>query len=366
MANHASRSPVRRWILGALSLAMVGGHAVASGCSAGFAPISQLDGLRILAVQADQPYAVLPACTGDEPCPPAPKVTFRMTYADTKNRVPQIVWLGGCFNPAGDAYYACYEPLQGLFQNVKDVGDLLDTGLVGIGPQFSLQIPENIISSRPAPADGAPRYGIAYVFFAACAGHLDVAPAEGTGLAGSFPIGCFDDDNNRLGAESFVPGFTQVYVFADGRTNTNPTITGMTINGEPLPENDSLAPDVEACPIAESERLGPRGCGRKDPYKECPTYDIAITVPDDVADIDPSGAQPDGKPFKETVWVDYFSDRGNFAGDARLVNDSIEGLRPDLAVTWIAPPDPGPARIWAVIHDNRGGQDVIERLVNVQ
>ena len=357
ISRSAARKPLRRFALGALALGLLGGQALASGCAGGFAPISQIDGLRILAVQADKPYAQ-----------PGDKVTFRMTYTDPPpgSKPVQIVWLGGCFNPPGDAYYACYQQLAGLFQGGFDPEKLLASGLVGVGKTFTLSLPETLISSRPPPQPGAPQYGIAYVFFMACAGNFDVVPLEGESAAASFPIGCFDDQHRRLGAEHFVPGFTQIFAFADERPNENPTITGMTINGKDLPEDESHAFDVEACPISESERLGPPSCGKENPYEACPTYDISITVPEDVADDDPSGNQSDGTPLKETVWVDYFADRGNFDGDARLVNDSIEGLRPDLSVTWIAPPEPGPARIWAVIHDNRGGQDVIERVVNVK
>ncbi|APR79583.1 Hypothetical protein A7982_04930 [Minicystis rosea] len=357
LSRNAAKRPLRRFVLGALALALLAGPTAASGCAGGFAPISQVDGLRILSVQADKPYA-----------DPGDTVTFRMTYSDPPaGSLPlQILWLGGCVNPPGDAYYGCYQSLQGLFTGGFDLDDLLQKGLVGVGKTYSVKLPETIISSRPPAQGGAPRYGVAYVFFMACAGTLEPIPLEGTGAAESFPIGCFDAQHRRLGAEHFVPGFTQVYAFEDQRPNENPTITGMTKNGEALPEDDSHAPDVEACPVSEEERLGPPSCGKKDAFQTCPSYDISITVPANVAEDDPSSTSPDGTTFKETVWVDYFADRGDFDGDARLVSDATEGQRTDFAVTWIAPPEPGPVRIWAVIHDNRGGQDVIERVVNVK
>src|SRR5262249_13071880 len=142
---------------------------------------------------------------------------------------PTIVWLGGCFDPPGDQYFACYEQLADLLQKAGDIDALAATGLAGRGPRFMLKLPEDIVSRRPEPADGAPWYGIAYVFFVACAGELRPVPPEGTGAAGYFPIGCFSKKTGeRLGADDFVPGFTQIYVFADGRPNTNPTIDDIT------------------------------------------------------------------------------------------------------------------------------------------
>lgn len=366
-------SPIRRFVLGAAALGLLSANAIASGCSVGFAPISLVDGLRVLAVEADKPYAQ-----------PGDTVTFEMTYHDgfvdpedpDKVRPVNIVWLAGCFNPPGDVYYGCYDTLgkqlgslfSSSFNPETDIPKLLATGLVGIGSKFQLTLPKDLISGRPKATNGLSHYGLAYVFFLACAGDIGPVDDQGDGLAGSFPIGCFDHvTKQRLGADSFVPGYTQVYAFADGRTNENPVVTGVTLDGEPVAEGDTV--EVERCSLSAEERLGPYGCGRPDPLKVCTTYEIDVTLPDDasqVSELDPDGKQADGTQLREVVWVDYFTERGTFDTPVRLVADAADGILSSRSSQWTPPPEPGLARIWAVVHDARGGQSVVIRDVVVK
>src|SRR5690606_18668524 len=98
--------------------------------------------------------------------------------------------------------------------------------------EFTLTLPDDLVSSRPVPQAG-PHYGIAYVFFAACAGNLVAVPLEnpGGGQVPDFPLRCVDPEGNVLGSESFSIGYTQVYAFADMRDNTNPPIDGLSLDG---------------------------------------------------------------------------------------------------------------------------------------
>ena len=94
------RNPLRRLLLGALGLSALSAPPIAAGCAAGFAPITQVDSLRVIAVVADNPYPQ-----------PGEKVTFTMTYDRGVNAAPfpiEVLWLGGCYNPAGGQYYGCY------------------------------------------------------------------------------------------------------------------------------------------------------------------------------------------------------------------------------------------------------------------
>src|SRR5262249_40406118 len=72
------------------------------------------------------------------------------------------------------------------------------------------------------------------------AGKIGPVPPSGTGKAGSFPFGCFDPDGNQLGPDSFVPGYTQVYAFEDGRVNANPRVLDLDI--APGGALDQMAP----------------------------------------------------------------------------------------------------------------------------
>lgn len=340
---------LRRLALGALALAAFAGPPAASGCAAGFAPVSQIDGLRVLAVVADHPYAK-----------PGEAVTFTMTYADTFDRpAPTIAWIAGCFDPMGDEYYLCYQQLAPVFQSLAS--GQVPAGDVGLGSTFTLTLPEDVISQRPKPTSG-PYYGIGFVFFAVCAGTLGAAPSEGTSVAGSFPIACFDDKGNRLGADSFVPGYTQVYAFADGRTNENPVVQGIHVAG--VDGSD----EVTHCDVPEDTRLDATGCGKTDPFKKCDSYEIRVDVPPDVAQVDPASTQADGTPLHETVWVDYFAAAGNLDTTTALVSDSVTGIQPvaNYTANYIAPPDAGPVDVWAVVRDSRGGETVVQQVIEVK
>lgn len=363
----------RRILLAALACAVLGAP-LAPGCAAPFDPPSKVSSLRVFAVTADKPYAA-----------PGDTVSFTMTYHDglgDETRPVQVVWLGGCFDPEGDEYFQCYEQLAEVFE---DVTSPTPGELFGVGLEFQLTLPEDIVSRRPVPKVG-PHYGIAYVFFAACAGRLGIVPPEGTGNAGSFPLGCFDPEGNRLGSESFVPGYTQIYSFADGRVNANPVATGIAMGDHagieedlttltPIPEDE--IPTVKACPLTEDERRL-QGCGAEDPFTTCDAYDLKVIVepppgapPGASGEVDPEGTSADGDPLTESVWVDFYIDGGDLDSDVKLVNDPVAGTIDQTnpragRVTWIPPDHAGLVTLWAVVHDARGGTAVVQRLIRVE
>lgn len=334
-------------------------YAVAgAGCSAGFDPPGKLNTLRILSVEADKPYAQ-----------PGETVTFKMNLVDALDpanpRPIQIVWIGGCFDPVGDQYFGCYEQLAQTL-SLLESGAPPPPGTIaaGIGlDTFQLPIPEDIVTRRPPPAAG-PYAGTSFVFFLACAGNIKPIPPEGTSIAGSFPIGCFDNDGNRLGPESSVTGYTQIFSFDDGRTNANPPITSLEIEDQAVSEDLAQAPHVKACSISAEDRRQ-AGCAKQDPFELCTTYAVRIDVPDDVAERDPDGLGPNGEPLFEGAWVSYFADGGDFDADTKLVADPTEGYVDKQEVTWVPPSEPGAYDLWAVLRDSRGGSTTIRRTIIV-
>jgi hypothetical protein len=367
----------RRAILGALALSVVGAPAAASlsaGCAAGFDPASKVSSLRVLAVKPSNPYPK-----------PGETVTFTMTlhdgYEDPEagavTRPITVLWLGGCFDPAGDQYFGCYEQFGPLFQGGLSGASLpplctdsepgspfeyIKAGL--FCDTFNLKIPEDIVTRRPKP-DVGPHYGIAYVFFAVCAGTIGIVPPDGSGRAPDFPLGCFDGDK-RLGPESFVPGYTQVYTFADDRQNENPEVLGLTLNGEDMPEEEDFdkLPVVKACPLTDDERRNP-GCDQS-AREACSEYTIKGVVDPGVGEVDPDATGEEGGALTEAVWISYFVDRGDIAPGIKLVNDAVAGFNPNIETSFLPPANAGFATIWAVIRDARGGTGVIKRMVRVE
>lgn len=358
--------------------------ALASGCGGGFDPISKIDGLRVLAVAVTKPPVGDSTDDGGSYAEPGEEVTFKMAYydglVDPENpeapaRKTQIAWLGGCVDPPGDAYYGCYPSLAATLTKANaafTTGDLSQLqGLpIAFGTDldtFTMKVPTDIVSQRPPPEVG-PHYGIAYVFFAVCAGFLGQAPTDSSGGAGSFPIACFADEARtiRLGAESFVPGYTQIYSFAPARSNRNPKVTEMTFDGKDVGDGPGNALVVKACPVDEDTRTAPASCSREDPFTTCTSVAVDITAGADIADDDPEGTGLDGKRLKEVVWVDYFADKGDFDSDVGLVNDATTGLIADHSSNWIAPAEPGLVSLWAVVHDARGGVTTLQRYIKVE
>ncbi len=399
----------RRVILGALGAAALFGPAIFSGCASNFTPEGKIETLRVLAVTLDHPYvpdnsdnpdcadkgdcALPPDCPGDaERC----TVHFNMEVYDAygvrtqgAERKINILWMGGCFNPPGDQYSLCAIPLLGLFQQAQGaVQDALKSGKppvfppglpVGLGNQFSMVVPD-IVSSRPKPMIG-PHYGIGYVFFLACAGYFGIIDPDPS-AAGDFPIGCFDFDTKQpLGPDGFVPGYTQIYSFDDGRFNLNPEVQALTLEdlsadkpkAVKLDADADKNPTVPPCDVPADERYLPPSCTRQDAFQECTGYDIDVTFatdkkgdPIDPAEDDPDAKGEKGEQLTETVWVDYFSDTGDFDSDIKLVSDSQTGYQDKHSVKWIPPAEPGISTIWAVVRDARGGSSVIKRQVKVK
>jgi hypothetical protein len=346
----------RRFVLGA---AVIGGIAVPwlTSCSSSFDAPSRIEGIRVLAVAADEPFAN-----------PGDTVHLQMTYdagGSFAGVTPTILWIGDCFDPAGDTYYGCYAQFADLVSSFQNGGSF-DPTKVAIGrglDRFDVTLPDDIIANHPPPATGS-NFGVAYVFFVVCAGDIrPVAVSDAGGLAGNFPLGCFGADGQQIGADGFVPGFTEVYAFADGRTNHNPPAKSLLIKRPTDPDDDYRplaskpedAHPVDACDIDEDARRK-LGCGNH-PFTSCAAYQIDVDVDGSVSERDP-GSPENGSFLHEAVWIDWYTDGGDFDNDVSLVYDPHDGLLPDRSVQWIAPPTKGTYSIWGVLHDARGGTTV--------
>ncbi|KYG05685.1 hypothetical protein BE21_39165 [Sorangium cellulosum] len=382
-SKNAFAGRARRWrraVLGTLALSALAAPAISSGCVAGFDPPSLVNGLRVFAVVADvAPTEAHPEASSSYAYPGA-QVTFKIHYQDglggpeEGSRPVSVYWFGGCENPVGDDYYGCYPQLAELAPKIAAWAEQLETNPnaplpelngvpIGIfSDTYTITVSDKILEGREAPATGGPRFGSAYVFFVACTGQLGAVEDQGTGRAGTFPVACFDADGRRLGPDSFVPGYTQVYVFEDSRANENPEMRGLTFDGDEMSEDLAAIPTVERCPIDRDERRD-TGCSAEDPFTACTTHAIDAIIPPNVAENDLDAKQ---KSLKEIVWVNYFADMGDLDGGIKLVSDAAEGYLDDHAVTWIPPSEPGIATITAVLRDARGGSSVVQRLVRVK
>lgn len=349
--------------------------ALLSACGVEFDSIAQVDGVRIMAVQKSKPYA-----------DPGEEVELRMLYHDTGVRGPgdtegeprdvQLFWLSGCENPPGDLYALCIAGFQEAFGaadidlSSEDVADLSEeqredltelAAAIGIGigfdDTFSFEVSEDIISRRPPPPDPSlRRYGLNVVFFAACAGELrlDFDNAE-------FPMACLDEDGDPVDSRDFVAGYTNVFSY-EGASNDNPAIEGLEIDGDRVPRDQlCIGEECEFLPSDPDRECGEEdvrvaACPDSDDTQDCDTIELLPLIDRDSVETDEVSAG-EGTNLEEQMWVNFHADRGQFTFDVSLINDAVVGFNEDPTTEYIGASQPGPAQIWFVVRDSRGGSE---------
>jgi len=321
-------------LLAALALALA---PLSLACGAELDPQSELTTLRVLAVQKDKPYAQ-----------PGDDIALSMLYHDASpdaGRPIQVGWFSGCVNPPADTFAGCFagaiDPAALRFDQGEDLTD------------FSFTIPGNIISSRPpSPDPNFPRYGLAVVFFAVCAGTLSFDFESGT-----FPIRCLDAEGHALLSDDFIAGYSTVYVF-EGFSNQNPIVTGFSFNGkEVVSEHACVAETCLEPPPSGGvppELVVPR-CADDGDQALCKGFPLKPIVDPASAELDSVQAEAYGRPYQEQLWISYYTTAGSVGSDTRLLNEPTKGWQPDYGTDFFAPKDPGPLRVFAAVHDNRGG-----------
>jgi len=319
---------------------------------AAFDDPSRIKGLRVLAVQKSSPYPK-----------PGEQVKLKLLFWDGKSSEdsPRDIFVLispiPCENPKGDLYFNCLTDLGGM----PDGGapDVPDGGLPRLEPsrfiraeaaprfqdinnirEATVGISPTIVQDR---APGVTPYGLAYVLFMACAGTPKQVPNAGPN---TLPIGCFDADDRQLGADDFVIGYTSMYVYNE-RVNNNPVIDDLVFGDVPLAGSTTDPARVHHVPSCkESDRAN------------CPKYVLTPSINRELTvekDDDPTARTPDGQQLEEQAWINYYITAGELKSSVRLVNDATRGWNDQHAAEYTAPAEPGPVRLFAIVHDNRGG-----------
>ena len=315
------------------------------GCGDDFDAPSKLQSLRVMAVKKDLPYGR-----------PGEDVTLTMLWHDASAAAPRSIqraWISGCFNPRGDLYFNCFS-----------AGESTDPAALPLGWAFTegdsvtVSLPGDIISSRPALQDDKqPRYGVAIVFFFACAGQVGPAPPA---KRERFPIACYDANGRELGASEFTAGFTQINAY-EALRNENPRITGFAVNGRVAP----IDCQGEAClnappPVPIDCATGDVRCVRScadDGHEDCPGIDVVPLVDKASAEVNEALLLSSGERLTEQLWVNYYSDRGGIDAFTKIVSSSDSGFNESYGTEFFAPRNAGPVQLWATVHDSRGGAE---------
>lgn len=329
------------------------------GCGNDFSLPSEVAGVRVLAVRQ-----------GDGAITPGSKVKLSMLLADSRliglaDGAPppelNVAWLAGCTNPPGRQYFACLPAIRELAAALGD-GSAPPAGIegkFGMGTEFEVAIPDDIVSSAPLVPHDPIHYGVSYVFFVACAG----TPGFDPSIADGIPVTCTDAAGKVLGASGTVVGFTTLYAY-DGEQNANPTLTALDFDGEEMPatlidrpvtacttDDDCAPPDGVTYRHPRICTLDTRTCapviGACESGDDCP--EIRVTPRIDTQSVE---RYTDGY---EVMWASYYATSGAMKEAARLVVDRTAGLAGDPTTLWKIPGHRATSRIWVTVNDQRGG-----------
>jgi hypothetical protein len=353
-----------------------------AGCGAQFDPPTELKSLRIIGVQKDKPYAQ-----------PGETVSFTMFWHDGSPKVDpddpstrsvEIGWFGPCINPPYDSYAACGAAF-GVQQSNDDPSDDLVTGS---GAKFAITLPDRNDLLHPNQDPKQPDYALIYVFFAVCAGKL--GPSQDP----SFPAGCYAPSDTSfahpLGPDDFVAGYSAIYVFGSEHDyrNQNPVIKGWNAQGAvaidrpvvclgdeclgscddpPAGESfgechnappliDGSDPEAVSAYCKERPQYCVPTCKDDGDIDKCPAYYVSPSMErTDNDEPDQITNEAYGHAYGEQMWIDYYSSRGAMRSATKLLNDATAGWNDAYGTDFYAPSTAGAVRVWAAVHDNRGG-----------
>ena len=288
-----------------------------------FEPQSHVRSVRVLAIAADRPYA-----------PPGARVNLSLLAVDGRasRREPMRLYFvpEPCFNPTGDAYYACFARFAERYPRGSELDSLLSAG-----DHFAFTLPEDIIVPRQSSAEP---YGLTVVFAMACAGHVQYEPPPPGGSPDAVPFACRDAAGQRLGADDFVFAYATVYSFA-ARSNTNPEIQALTFAGAPLDAGQGITMPV---------------CAQQD-LDDCPPESLDVTLAPESIEPDPGDLDSAGNVLGEQIYVSYYLTAGKLKNDSVILADPRRGRLGDTANELRAPARAGEHQLWVVVRDNRGG-----------
>lgn len=283
-----------------------------AGCGADFDPGSRVTGFRVLAVQADAPFAA-----------PGETVNLNALAYDPQGRTITWAW-AACVNPAESTVEGCFAKIA---QDAQTSGALPILAQGADQNTFAFTLPDDALSSLPRAVQYSAFVGI---ISAACPGTLSFEQGPG-----ALPFRCFDaTDNHELTLDEYAVGMKRIFVRNTDR-NQNPTIANITFDHADWPENEvkTLTP----CDTTGNDYTPCSGLSK---------HQIGAHI---TADSTESGTDEFGTPFTEQLIVDYYATEGIFQNDVRIASDPETGY---AARTQSSTQD---LTLWFIIHDNRGG-----------
>jgi hypothetical protein len=227
-------------------------------CSDDFDPASRVSDLRLLAVQADQPFAQ-----------PGSDVALEALAFDPEARTISWGW-GTCLEDRSSLALDCLRALS--FESLTIADDM---------PRHVLRMPET----------EAAFVGVVVV---ACPGRIVPGDTEGV------PLACLDAGGEPLPLSRFELGLKRVYV-RDPALNKNPAIAEVLWDGSPWPEGE-LRRDVCAR-------------GTEGSCASWSEHTVELHAPGAVE----QSLDREQRPITEQVVAQFYATAGKFDADARVI-----------------------------------------------
>lgn len=290
------------------------------GCDEQLEPGAKIDSFRVLAQQADQPFAH-----------PGETVQLSTLSHDPAGRTITWAW-ASCVNPDSSDLPGC---LAKIAENPDPQAAVFAFGADQASP--TLTIPADVISKLPPQARQGASVGLVS---AACPGELSVGSGPG-----GLPFVC-TEDGRELGLDEFSVGIKRLTVRESDR-NQNPVISGVTFDGADWPE-DEVKSVTRTCDTDEWT------------YDDCADdtqHQIALQLPEGTVE---SGTDELGSEFEEAVIAQYYATEGIFESEVKTVSETKNG--------WVARKRAAGQLLtfWFVVRDNRGGVTWTTRQAQVE
>jgi len=308
-------------ILGCLGLLTL------AGCDADFDPGSNVNSLRVLSVQADNPYAS-----------PGETVHLSATYYDPDGRDITWAWLQ-CDSPASSSVDGC---LAEIAETALASGELpLIANGVGVD-NVDVTIAADALSALPA--EGRPN-ALTGVLSIACPGTLDIDLGAGAARGTILPFRCTDAAGVELGLHDTIVGVKRIFVRETDR-NLNPSILDVSFDGEPWAEGD--VKEVDSC---QTDDFAFDDCEGKGDHR------IAAQVTPESFEV---GTDEFGRSYAEELVVQHYATDGIFEYEVRIAE------LPETRFVARSSASGQELRLWFVARDDRGGVTLAERRLRVR
>jgi hypothetical protein len=295
----------------------------AFGCMVEFDPSSRVNSLRILAIQADLPYA-------------QPGETVKLTALAVDAEGRPFNWAySTCTLPRDPAARACVKSPDPRPLGVTDGTSALALQQGAI--QVSLPVGKDVLTQLPLDA----RIGAAVgVNIAVCIGELRSEIG-----AGGLPIGCRRNDGSLASLPEYDIGTKRIFIRTTDR-NQNPAIQQLTWDGAVWDESD--VKQLNAC--ASSTELN---------FSKCDGPAARIAIRATGASFE-NGTTEFGDTFAEQLVAQYYATDGIFEYDTRVAE--LPGTQFKARAGSIGKT----INVYFVLRDDRGGVTWAQRKVLVK